>query len=52
MCSVEKEREKMKDMATRKKKVKGMTDWKNQLFGYVLLAVVGIALGSIIGMGI
>jgi|TARA_B110000908_G_C10255829_1_gene455409 hypothetical protein len=43
---------KMKDMATRNKKVKGMTDWKNQLFGYVLLAVVGVALGSIIGMGI
>ena len=42
----------MKDMATRNKKAKGMTDWKNQLFGYVLLAVVGVALGSIIGMGI
>tara|TARA_B110000858_G_scaffold41568_1_gene47479 strand:- start:1805 stop:1930 length:126 start_codon:yes stop_codon:yes gene_type:complete len=41
----------MKDMAT-KKKVKGMTDWKNELFGYVLLAIVGIALGTIIGMGI
>jgi len=52
MCSVGKEeREEMKDMATRKK-TKGITDWKNELFGYVLLAVVGIALGSIIGMGI